>query len=54
MGEGMISYYGITQEREKARPPYPKLRALAFKLRLEESFPELTGYEVVIRREGAV
>jgi hypothetical protein len=53
MSEGMISYDGITQEREKASPPYPKPRALEFELRLEEGFPKLKGYEVVIRREGA-
>jgi hypothetical protein len=52
MGEVMIRYDGITQEREKVRPPYPKLRELEFDLLLEESFPKLTGYEVAIRREG--
>jgi hypothetical protein len=53
MGEVMIRYVGITQEREKVRLPYPKLRELEFELLLEESFPEPTGYEVAIRREGA-
>ena len=53
MGEVMIRYDGITQEREKVRPPYPKLRELEFKLLLKESFPELTGYEEAIRREVA-
>ena len=54
MGEVMIHYDGITQEREKVRPPYPKLRELEFELLLEESIPELKGYEGAIRREGAV
>jgi hypothetical protein len=53
MGEVMIRYDGITQEREKVRPPYPKLREPEFELLLEESFSELTGYEAAIRREGA-
>jgi hypothetical protein len=39
MDEGMIGYDGTTQEREKVRPPYPKLRALKFELRLVRELP---------------
>jgi hypothetical protein len=54
MGEVMIHYDGITREREKVRPPYPKLRDLEFELLLEESIPELKAYDGAFRREGAV
>jgi hypothetical protein len=35
MSEVVIRYDGITQEREKVRPPYPKLRELEFDLLLQ-------------------
>ncbi len=53
MGEGMISYDGITQERGKARSPYPKLGAFELELRAREGLPGFTGYGVTIRGKGA-
>lgn len=49
----MTTYAEITQKREKARPPYPKLGVQELELRVEEDLPDLIGYGVTTRGEGA-
>ena len=53
MGEGVVTYTEITQKREKACPPCPKIGVQEFELRVEEDLPDLTCYGVTMREGGA-